>query len=173
MTTAELTSTAALELFEMLTVTARAGPATSPGPLTPTVMAWIVTSETTTLFNLAGAWSATGGAVVGIAVGVTSWDTSPPLGAGTMPREGVVASGVGFGTGVWVAATPTPVAVVGLGVLTPDGVGEFVETMSLRAGELATAALEPGVSPPPGVPVAVVPGLPTCEELAVWLWLAV
>ena len=36
-TTTELTSTTLLELFEILTVKARAGPATSPGALAPTV----------------------------------------------------------------------------------------------------------------------------------------
>lgn len=167
-TTAELTSTGLLELFEILTVTASAGPATSPGPLTPTVRDWIVTSETTTLLTFAGAWSATGGAVVGIAVGVTSWDTLPPLGAGTMPREGVVADGVGFGTGVWVAAPPTAVVGLGLRVLAADGAGEVVETTSLGVVELATGALESGVSAG-----ALVAELSIGEELAVLLSLAV
>jgi hypothetical protein len=93
----------------------------------------------------------------------------PPLGAGTMPREGVVADGVGFGTGVWVAAPPTPVVGLGLGVLAADGAGVVVETTSLGVAELATAALEPG-----GVSAgALAAELPTGDELAVLLSLAV
>jgi len=76
-------------------------------------------------------------------MGVTSWDTSPPLGAGTMPREGAVADGVGFGTGVCVAAPPTPVVGLGLGVLATYG-----------GGKVATAALEPDTSALPGALVA-------------------
>jgi hypothetical protein len=79
-----------------------------------------------------------------------------------MPRTGVVADGVGFGTGVWVTAPPTAVVGLGLGVLAADGVGEVVETTSLGVAELATAALEPGVSAG-----ALVAELPTGEELAV------
>jgi hypothetical protein len=129
-------------------------------------MAWIVTSETTTLFNLAGAWRATGLAVEGIAVGVTSSDTSPPLGAGTIPREEVEADGAGFGVAAWVEGPAAPVAGSELGVLAPDGAEVVVETASLGAAELATPPLEPGVSALPG---AFVAELPTGEELAAWL----
>jgi hypothetical protein len=80
-----------------------------------------------------------------------------------MPRAGVVADGVGFGTGVWVAAPPTCVVGLGLGVLTADGVGEVVETASLEVAEDATAALESGAAALPG---ALVTELPAGEELA-------
>ena len=93
----------------------------------------------------------------------------PPLGAGTMPREGVVADGVGFGTGVWVAAPPAPAVGLGLGVLAADGAGVVAETTSLGAAELATAALEPGAIALLGALVAVPPEVPAGEELGVSL----
>jgi hypothetical protein len=79
-----------------------------------------------------------------------------------MPRAGVVADGVGFGTGVWVTAPPAAVVGLGLGVLAADGAEEVVETTSLGVAEFATAALEPGVSAG-----ALVAGPSTGEEFAV------
>ena len=131
----------------------------------------MVASEITTLLTLTVAWSPTEESVGGVGGGVTSWDTSPPLGAGTIPREGVVADGAGFGVTGWVGAAPTPVAGLGLGTLALDEAGEVVERTALGAAEDATAedatpALELGVNVLLG---AFVAEFPTDEELAVWL----
>ncbi len=65
---------------------------------------------------------------------------------------------------MWVAAPPTGVTGLGLGVVAPDGAGVVVETTSLGVAELATAAVDPDVSALPGELAAEVP---TCDELEV------